>query len=228
MTDRTTIDDAPRDRPPRPQPPSARPLPPDAFHRWYGGWDPLTPHTIVDVMRGFQRPWWIVGGWAIEKYTGAARPHEDMDISIFSSDAERFRNFLSDRWTPWNMDQGWLRPFDDRFRDIRPHSSIWVRRNAQSPWVLDVPLTRDDDGKWTNKKLRGQSAPLDEVTWIADDGLRYLRPEIVLFMKHRQTREKDRVDASTLLPRLDGPQRRWLREAIARVEPAHPWLSVLR
>lgn len=151
-----------------------------------------------------------------------------MDISIFSADAEAFRRHLSDRWTPWNMDQSWLRPFDDRFRDIRPTSSIWVRRNAQSPWVLDVPLTRDEEGRWTNKKLPGQSAPLDDVTWIAQDGLRYLDPEIVLFMKHRQTREKDRIDASTLLPRLDPEQRGWLRDAVGRTYDTHPWLDLLR
>lgn len=179
-------------------------------------------------MDGFERPWWIIGGWAIEKYTGVSRAHEDMDISIFSSDAEAFREFLSDQWTPWNMDQSWLRPFDERFRQIQPDSSIWVRRNAQSPWVLDVPLTPSTDGMWTNKKLRGQRAPLDDVTWTADDGLRYLRPEIVLFMKHRQEREKDRIDASILLPRLDERQREWLGESVGQIQPGHPWLQILR
>jgi hypothetical protein len=224
VTDRTAINDAlPGQRPL----PNAGPLPPDAFHRWYGGWDALNPSSIVDFMHGFERPWWIIGGWSIEKYTGVSRFHEDMDISIFASDAEAFREFVSDRWTPWNMDQGWLRPFDERFREVRHYSSIWVRKNAQSPWVLDVPLTRDEDGKWTNKKLRGHSAPLDDVTWIADDGLRYLLPEIVLFMKHQQVREKDRADAATLLPRLDDQQRRWLRDAVAQVQPEHFWLEIL-
>lgn len=212
---------------PRPQPPTAAPLPSDEFHRWYGGWDPLQPTSVVEFMRGFDRPWWIIGGWAIEKHTGVPRAHEDMDISIFSSDAEVFRVFVSEQWTPWNMDQGWLRPFDHRFRDISPRSSIWVRKNAQSPWVLDVPLTPEENGEWTNKKLPRRSASLSEVTWVADDGLRYLRPEIALFMKHRQTREKDRVDASVLLPRLDTYQRRWLRDALIRVDSEHTWLNVL-
>jgi hypothetical protein len=207
--------------------PNISPLLPEAFHRWYGGWDPLDPTSIADFMQGFERPWWIVGGWSIEKWTGVSRPHEDMDVSIFASDAEAFRLFLADRWTTWNMDAHWLRPFDHRFREVRPGSSIWVRKDAQSAWVLDVPLTPDQGGKWTNKKLPGHTAPLDEVTWFAEDGLRYLRPEIVLFMKHQQIREKDRADAATLLPRLDHQQRQWLREAAAQVRADHPWLEIL-
>jgi len=208
--------------------PSAGPLPPEEFHRWYGGWDPLDLTSVADFMRDFDRPWWIIGGWSIEKWTGVSRSHEDMDISILASDAEAFRLFLADRWwTTWNMDDGWLRPFDHRFREVRPDSSIWVRKDAQSAWVLDVPLTPDEGGRWTNKKLPGHAAPLDEVTWLADDGLQYLRPEIALYMKYHQAREKDRADAETLLPRLDHQQRQWLRSAVAQVRPDHPWLETL-
>ena len=57
-------------------------------------------------MDGFDRPWWIIGGWAIEAFTGVPRKHEDL------------RLFLRDRYTPWNMDHHWLRPFDDMFHDI--------------------------------------------------------------------------------------------------------------
>lgn len=215
------------EQPPLPKPPGAPPLPPQEFHRWYGGWDPLDPGSIVEFMTGFDRPWWVVGGWAIEKFTGMPRDHEDLDISILSSDAEEFRAFLADRWTPWNMDKGWLRPFDNRFRDIRPGSSIWVRRNAQTPWVLDVPLTPTTHGEWTNKRIPEQAAPLEAVTWVADDGIRYINPEIALFMKQLQTRPKDRVDAEVLLPRLDSAQRRWLRDAVGRTRPEHPWLQIL-
>lgn len=134
------------------QPPAARHLPPEQFKRWYGGWDPLDPSTIAAFMDGFDHPWWIIGGWSIEAFTGVPRHHEDLDISILSSDAEAFRCFLSDRWTPWNVDEGWLRPFDHRFADVRPDSQIWVRRDASSPWILDVPFTPDTDGRWTNKR----------------------------------------------------------------------------
>ena len=116
-----------------------------------------------------------------------------MDISILSSDAEAFRLFLGDRWTPWNVDEGWFRPFDARFTDVRPDSQVWVRRDARSPWVLDVPFTPDTDGRWTNKRHLAHTEDLGAVTWIAPDGLRYARPEVTLMFKAALSRRRTGV-----------------------------------
>src|SRR4051812_37315216 len=59
--------------PPPAQPAAAGHLPPDEFDRWYGGWEPLAPSTIAEFMEGFERPWWIVGGWSVEAFTGIPR-----------------------------------------------------------------------------------------------------------------------------------------------------------
>lgn len=178
-------------------------------------------------MSGFTRPWWIVGGWALEMFTGVRRDHEDLDVSIAATDAEELRQFLSARgWTTWNMDSGWLRPFDHRFGEIRPTSNIWVRADAQSPWVLDVPLTPFRNGQWINKKAPQQSMALEEATWVGPDGLRYLNPEIVLFMKAAQTRPKDVLDAERTLSLLDSRQRGWLRESVAQADSRHPWVHL--
>ena len=214
--------------PPGAEPPDLQRLGPDGFLRWYGGWDPLTPGTLGEVMAGFDRPWWIVGGWSIEVVTGVPREHEDMDVSMFAVDAHAFREHLGDRWTAWNVDDGWFRPFDDRFPDVRPDSQLWVRRDARSPWVLDVPLTPSDDGRWHYKRDPSLTAELDDVTWVAPDGLRYQRPEVTLLFKARQTRPQDRADARVALPLLDPGQRRWLREALRRLHPGHPWVNQLR
>jgi hypothetical protein len=218
---------SPPPQPPTAQPAAARHLPPDEFNRWYGRWDPLDPTTIAAFMDGFERPWWIIGGWSIEAFTGVSRQHEDMDISILSSDAEAFRRFLGDRYTPWNVDEGWFRPFDARFADVRPDSQVWVRRDATSPWILDVPFTPDTDGRWTNKRHVAHTEALDAVTWIAADGLRYARPEVTLMFKAAQARDKDRRDAEATLPRLDAHARRWLHDAVARLDPNHPWVQAL-
>jgi len=199
-------------------------LPPEEFDRWYGGWDPFTPTTVAAFMEGFDRPWWIIGGWSIETFTGVHRDHEDMDISMLSSDAEAFRLFRGDRWTPWNVDDGWFRPFDHRFTEIRPDSQVWVRRNAHSPWVLDIPFTPDTEGRWTNKRHTAHTEALDDVTWVAPDGLRYANPEVTLMFKAAQAREKDRADAEVTLPRLDRQARQWLSTTVARFDPHHPWV----
>ncbi len=214
--------------PPTPEPAGAGPLPPEAFDRWYGGWDPLTRATIGEFMAGFGRPWWVIGGWSIEVFTGVPRQHEDMDISMLASDAPAFREFLGDRWTPWNVDDGWFRPFDERFPEVRADSQLWIRESAQSRWILDIPLTPDTDGRWTNKRLRSHTEAVEDVTWVADDGLHYQRPEVTLMFKAAQTRAKDRADAAVTLPRLDAAQRRWLRETVGQMNPDHPWVTELR
>jgi hypothetical protein len=214
-------------------PPAAEPagpghLRPEQFTRWYGGWDPLDPTTIVEFMAGFDRPWWVIGGWSLEAFTGVRRDHEDMDISILSGDAVAFREFLGDTWTPWNVDDGWFRPFDHRFTEVRPDSQVWVRRDARSPWVLDVPFTPETDGRWTNKRHRGHTEDLDDVTWVAPDGLRYAKPEVTLMFKAAQARDKDVRDAEVALPLLDAGAREWLRRTVARFAPEHPWAQERR
>jgi hypothetical protein len=213
-------------QPPTPEPPGVVHLEPAAFERWYGGWDPLTPATIGAFMTGFDRPWWVIGGWSIEAFTGVPREHEDLDVSMLASDAPAFRAFLGERWTPWNVDDSWFRPYDGRFGDVRPDSQLWVRRDARSPWVLDVPLTPDTDGRWTNKRNPAHTEALEDVTWVAPDGLRYARPEVTLMFKARQDRAKDRRDAEVALPLLSADARAWLARAVAGYLPDHPWVQL--
>ena len=53
-------------------------------------------------MVGFDRPWWVVGGWAIEAATGFRRVHDDTDISILARDVRAFVEFMTGRWHVWN------------------------------------------------------------------------------------------------------------------------------
>jgi hypothetical protein len=66
-----------------------------AFFALYGQWAPLTPAQLAAEMRGFDRPWWVVGGWAIEAPTGFRREHEDVDVSLLASDVRAFVEFMS-------------------------------------------------------------------------------------------------------------------------------------
>jgi hypothetical protein len=200
----------------------------EAFFRRYGPWDPLDPPGLAAFMAGFERPWWIVGGWAIDAFTGAAREHEDVDLSILACDVPAFRAHVGDRWHLWSNHGGTLRPLDERFPEVLDvESQIWVREHALAPWVIDLPITPDRDGLWTSKRMPEHVAPVDEVTWVAGTGIRYLDPEIVLHYKARLGRAKDDRDLARTLPLLSGDRRAWLRDAVRRTEPGHPWLEVL-
>jgi hypothetical protein len=200
----------------------------DAFHALYGEWQPLTPAEVARELDGFDRPWWVVGGWAIEAATGYRREHEDTDISILSSDVPAFVEFLKGRWHIWNNVGGVLHPLGERSKTVDdPGSQLWLRARATSPWVLDVPLTPAKDGFWTNKCVAGHIAPVEDVTWVAADGVRYLFPEIVLVYKARLRRPKDDPDFEATLPGLPRDRRDWMRQALGDLVPDHPWLGRL-
>ena len=200
----------------------------DAFLALYGAWSPLEPASFAREMTGFPRPWWIVGGWAIEAATGYRREHEDTDVSILASDVRAFVEFMQGRWHVWNNVGGVLHPLGDRWKTVDdPRSQLWLRADAASPWVVDIPLTPDVKGLWTNKFVPDHVAPVEDVTWVADDGIRYLLPEIVLVYKARLRRAKDEPDFEATLPVLTEPARAWMRQALATVVPDHPWLGRL-
>lgn len=198
----------------------------ETFEALYGAWKPFDPGGVREFLDGFDGPWWIIGGWSIDAFTGRPRHHEDIDVSILSRDVPTLREHVGDRWHLWNAFDGALRPVTDRHPDlVSPESQIWVRRDAASPWVVDIPITPDEDGHWTNKRLPEQVAPVEQVTWLADDGIRYLNPEITLLFKAKLGRRKDHRDFQTTWPLLSSAQQSWLRDVVHRLHPDHDWLE---
>jgi hypothetical protein len=198
------------------------------WERLYGPFDALDLDGARAFFEGFDRPWWLVGGWAVEAFTGAPREHEDIDVSLLACDVPALREFVGDRWHLWTIADGRLGPMTAQYPDLpAPDAQIWVRREATSPWVMDVPVTPDVEGLWQNKRLPDHVAALDEVTWLTDDGVRVLDPEIVLLFKARLDRTKDRRDLARALPLLTEDQRTWLRDGVRRLWPEHPWLPLL-
>ena len=194
----------------------------------YGRFEPLGVAGVVDFFAGFDRPWWLVGGWAVEAFTGARREHEDIDVSMLACDVPAFREFVGDRWHLWSITNGAMLPLTDRWPDLpAPDCQIWVRRDAASPWVMDIPVTPDVDGRWQNKRLLEHVAPLNEVTWVTDDGVRVLNAEIALLFKARLERTKDHRDLARALPLLSDRQRAWLHDRVREQWPDHDWLDRL-
>jgi hypothetical protein len=195
-----------------------------AFLDVYGPWDPLTPTQVSELMADYPAPWWIVGGHAIEAFTGVRRMHEDVDLVIFARDVPAFRTQVGESFHLWSNFGGTFRLIDDKHPDpLDPNSQIWVRRNARSPWVLDCILNPDVAGRWQSRREADHVADLDEVTWVAGDGIHYLNPEITLFFKAARHRVKDEIDLDNAWPLLSDQQRAWLRDAVRRYDREHPW-----
>ncbi len=199
-----------------------------AFCDVYGDWDPLTPAELAHVMDGFPRPWWIVGGHAIEAFTGVARFHEDIDLVVFADDLAVLREQLRGVFHLWSNHGGTFRVLDDEHPEpLHPLAQVWMRVDARSPWRVDCPVNPGRDGRWVSKRDDTHVADLEDVTWVAADGLRYLAPEVVLHFKARQARVKDRLDLENAWPLMDDAARAWLADAVRRTEPDHAWQAFL-
>jgi hypothetical protein len=200
----------------------------DYWTTLYGAWDPFDPAGVRAFFDGFDRPWWVVGGWTIDAFTGVPRGHEDLDVSVLACDVPALRAHVRGRWHLWSISKEALRPLTDEQPELgAPDGQIWVRRDAASPWVLDLPVTPDRDGRWTSKRMPDDVRDLDEATWVAADGVRYLRPEITLLFKARLDRTKDRHDRDVTWPLLDAGARAWLVESLRGLDPEHGWLADL-
>lgn len=199
-----------------------------AFYRWFGPWTPLDPVEVARSLDGIAVPWWIVGGWAIEAFTGRSRHHDDIDVGFLRADLPAILDHLAPTVCVWSNASGTLRPLtrpDDILPDCR---QLWVRRDGSSPWLMDLAMTPHDGETWISPRDEAIRIPLDEVLFQARDGVRYLRPEIVLSFKARHHRPQDEADFDAVLPLLELERRRWLHDTIAREQPADPWLERLR
>jgi hypothetical protein len=198
------------------------------FYRWYGEWQAYAPAEVLGLLAALPARWWIIGGWAIDAFTGVARDHEDVDVAFFRADLPAVVAHLSPELCIWSNLGGTLRPLrkpDDLLEGAR---QLWVRRDGRSPWVMDLAMTPHHGDTWISPRDDRVRRPFDDATFVAADGIRYLRPELNLFMKARWARAKDDRDLEVTLPSLDEASRAWLSESIELVHPGHRWLAAIR
>jgi hypothetical protein len=181
---------------------------------------------VRELLSGGGFRWWIAGGWAVELAGGARRGHADTDVVVLVDELDRIRAQLR-AYHLWEAHDGSLRPLLAG-EDLRPErEQLWVRRDAASPWLVDLLLTPAKAGRWVFKRDHRVSLPLEAVG-ATSDGIPHLRPEVVLLHKAHRVRPKDEQDFSSLLPLLDASARSWLDDALALAHPDHPWRARLR
>lgn len=198
-----------------------------AFERLYGPWQPFTLDEIRAALAGFERPWWVCGGVAIEAFTGVARHHDDVDIGFFDEDLPELCRALARDFDVWSAGSGMLRPIDIDAPSLHTGAEqVWIRAHAWAPWRLDALATPSKAGRWVDKREPSITLPLDDATWTRA-GVRHLAPELVLLMKAQHTRPKDEADFEAALPGLDANARRRLKDWMMRCHRDHPWISQL-
>jgi hypothetical protein len=197
------------------------------FDRIYGAWDPPTLPRLQAAFAGFDRPWWVCGGWAIELAGGVARPHHDLDVLILLDDLPRLRRHLAG----WQfvqvqaaMEPVILGPDDPLPPDVL---QLWIRRDAAGPWLIDLGLARTVGDQWCYKRDESFRLPVADIGLLSAEGIPYLRPELALLFKAKLARPQDEDDFIAVLSRLDAAAQQRLRDYLVRFHPQVAWLRRL-
>ncbi len=201
----------------------------EAFERLYGPVAQLEPEDARRLMAGFDRPWWIVGGWSIQAFTRVERSHGDLDLSVLHCDVPHLVEHFRGSHDVWATAGGVMCPLLSPDQELPAWlHQVWIRSESSGSWLLDVIVAPDQDGRWVFRRDPSHVEEFEHITWEADDGLRYQNPEITLAFKVAHDQPKDRADRDATLPLLDQRARDWLRETINRLYPGHDWLDHLQ
>jgi len=199
----------------------------EQFEHIYGR---VTPLTLPEVARLFDTApfrWWICGGWSLELGATPRREHEDVEVGIARADLAAVRHWLSD-YHLWDIHAGTLAFLWPKVQVPDDHEQLWVRRDASSPWLMDLMLTPVEGETWFYKRDRRVTRPFTGAITLGMDGIPRQRPEIGLLFKARRRAPRDEQDFTAVVPTLSEADRAWLRAAIELTEPSgNPWLERL-
>jgi hypothetical protein len=199
----------------------------EAFQHIYGPIRALSPAEAGVLFRDAPFRWWVAGGWSVELGPEPRRSHEDLEVALPRDAVPALRLWLGE-YHLWDTHGGALRHLAPGVVVPIDHEQLWVRRDATSPWLMDLMLTPVAGDRWYYKRDQRVTRPIDEVIRIGAEGVPYQRPEITLLFKARRREAKDEADFSAVAPLLPPGDRAWLRDAIALTEPPdHPWLPHL-
>jgi hypothetical protein len=181
---------------------------------------------VASLMNGFDAPWGIAGGWAIDLFLGReSRPHSDIDVAVLRDDQRQLRSHLSDGHAE---------------KVIAHRLSEWAAHEWLAPPVHEVHITWPD-GFHLEFLLNEQDRAAGEWVFRRDERIRrsmaaafvkgahvpYLAPELVLLYKSKAPSSKDHADLEAVLPHLEAERRSWLGEALAITAPGHQWTAIL-
>jgi hypothetical protein len=189
-------------------------------------WDAWRPEQVNRLLAGVAAPWYVAAGWAIDLFLGGQRrEHEDLEIAVPQARFAELQSALSELEI-FVIDDGRAWPIAEKPVTLETHQT-WIREPATGLWRFDVFREPSDGNTWICRRDASLRMPYERLIERTRDGIPYGRPEVVLLYKAKHARPKDDDDFAVVLPRLEPERRRWLREALELVHPAHRWLPDL-
>ena len=188
-------------------------------------WAAWTPTELAAKLRHIQKPWYIVGGWALDLWHGKqTRSHEDLEFCIMRQDFSTFQSALKD-WPLFAATNGEIIPLDAT--DRAKISQFWGMDRQQNRWVFDMMIEPGTPERWHYKRDPSFSAARRDVICKSAEDIPYLNPAAILLFKAKHQRPKDDADFKQAAPKLNNADRTWLRDALIRFHPDHDWIKQL-
>jgi hypothetical protein len=192
------------------------------------GFSPV--EAVAAELAGFERPWHIASGWAIDLFLGQVnRVHHDVDVEIARDDQLALRAHLEAR--------GWkfVTPYEGRLELWPPHTRLEGARHQahahRDGAFIDCLFTGITSGVWYYRRQPDVVRLMARAELRTSSGVPYLAPELALLYKSKNTsrheRSRDQGDFERACPRLEPERRAWLRWALTATSPGHPWIERL-
>ncbi len=178
---------------------------------------------VASLMRGFPRPWYIAGGWAIDLFLGrVTREHDDIDIAILREDQRELRTHFAG-WAFEKVVEGQRRPWaEGEWLDPPVHE---VQTTSENRPLIEFLFNESSGATWRFRRNPAITRELDRIGTRTSAGIPFLAPEIVLLFKAKAAGVKDAHDFDLVQPRLSAGPRRWLKNALETCHPGHPWTA---
>jgi hypothetical protein len=185
------------------------------------------PAKVQSLMQTFERDWCIAGGWAIDLFLGQqTRVHDDIEIAIFREDQFALQNYLSD-WNLQKADHGQLLEWKSgEYLELPVHGIHCFNQTAEISF-LEVLLNERRDEVWQFRRNRNITKPLSDLYLTDHQGIKFLRPEVVLLYKSKNPRQKDEQDFEKTLNHLSPESKEWLKNALSLCDTENHWLPSL-
>ena len=186
-----------------------------------------TVEKVVRLLAGFDRPWFVAGGWAIDLYLGrVTRLHGDVDVGLLRVDQDALRLYLSG-WEFKKVEAGHHEAWEEGEWLEAPVHELHARGEDGDPRQIEFLLNESSGDVWVFRRNHAITRPLREVRLLTPSGTPFLAPEMVLLYKAKNTTATDELDFRNVRASLGEKARNWLRDALEVCHPGHPWTAVL-
>jgi hypothetical protein len=192
-------------------------------------YDFAVAELVAKLMAGYERPWGICGGWAIDLYLGqVTREHRDIEIAIFRKDQTALQAHLRD----WHLTKvvsltGQRDQWNEGEQLLPPIHEIHAQQKDGGVCDLEILLNETFGDYWQFRRDTRITRPLSNVWGYSGNSIPYMNPEIVLLYKAKKPTANDEADFVRVSAVLHAEPRSWLKNALAVCYPGHRWCDSL-